>query len=148
MTQMFRSILVPHDLSRHSDRALGIAAELAGPRGKLTVLHVVNAYGNAPFQKKVVAEATRELDRHIAATVPKGPAIDRRIEAGTAYRHILEAARDADSIVICTAGRTGIPRFVIGSVAEKVVRHSPVPVLSFHPKQRRAATRRPRAKTS
>ena len=41
-----------------------------------------------------------------------------------------ELARDVDSIVMATAGRTGLAHMVIGSVAEKVVRHAPVPVLT------------------
>jgi nucleotide-binding universal stress UspA family protein len=144
MTQMFRTILVPHDLSRHSDRAVKIAAELAGPLGKLIVLHVVNDYGNVAFQKRVLADGKQRLERRVPK-LANGPRVDRRVEAGTPYRCILAAAREADSIVICTAGRTGLPRFVIGSVAEKVVRHSPVPVLSFHPKARTATRRRAKA---
>jgi nucleotide-binding universal stress UspA family protein len=145
---MFRTVLVPHDLSRHSDRALKIAAELAGPRGRLIVLHVMNEYGNADFQKTVLAEGKRLLERRVPAALPNGTAIERRVEAGTPYRRIIAAARDADSVVICTAGRGAIARFVIGSVAEKVVRHSPVPVFSFHPSRRRATVRRLRAKAA
>jgi nucleotide-binding universal stress UspA family protein len=42
---------------------------------------------------------------------------------------------------MCTRGRSGLSRLVIGSVAEKVVRHAPVPVLSFHPKGTRTRAR-------
>jgi nucleotide-binding universal stress UspA family protein len=146
MRGIFETILVPHDLSRHASRALKIAARLAGRRGRLIVLHVVNEYANSPFQKKALDMGRRQLERLVPATLPGGPSIERRVEAGNPYRRILAAARDADSIVMCTAGRTGLSRFVIGSVAEKVVRHAPVPVLSFHPMRARSV--RPRAKAA
>ena len=60
------------------------------------------------------------------------------------FQRIIAAARDADSIA--TAGRTGLSHLLIGSVAEKVVRHAPVPVLTIHPPaKRRTSTRRARA---
>lgn len=46
----------------------------------------------------------------------------------------LTAERDIDLIVMGTHGRTGVKRFLLGSVAERVVRESPVPVLTTHPK--------------
>jgi nucleotide-binding universal stress UspA family protein len=50
---------------------------------------------------------------------------------GEPVQVILDRARGADSIVMATMGRTGLGRLLIGSVAERVVRHSPVPVLSL-----------------
>jgi universal stress protein A len=145
--KLFHTILVPHDLSRHANQALRIAAGLAGRRGKLIVLYVVNDYGNRVFLKKVREQGQQALERVVSATLPgKGPSVERRVEAGNPYLRIIAAARAADSIVICTAGRTGLSHFLIGSVAEKVVRHAPVPVLSFHPKQGRRARRSRRGK--
>jgi nucleotide-binding universal stress UspA family protein len=141
MNGLFDTILVPHDLSRHASRALKIAARLVGRRGKLIVLHVVNEYANSPFQKKVLEIGRRQLERLVPATLPGGPSLERRVEAGNPYLRIIAAARDADSIVMCTAGRTGLSHFAIGSVAEKVVRHAPVPVLSFHPTRARRVHR-------
>jgi nucleotide-binding universal stress UspA family protein len=130
---IFGTILVPHDLSRHARRAFKLAARLAGRRGKLIVLYVVNSYGNPTFQKSVIARAQRALERAVPAKLPNGPTIERRIEAGDPSRRILEAARGADSIVMCTRGRGGLSRLVMGSVAQKVVRQAPVPVVSFRP---------------
>jgi len=59
----------------------------------------------------------------------------------------VQAARAADSIVMATLGRTGLAHLVIGSVAEKVVRHSPVPVLTLRPSAIRSALRRRRGGT-
>ena len=54
-----------------------------------------------------------------------------RGEIGDASPRIIDAARRADSIVMATSGRTGLAHFLIGSVAEKVVRHAAVPVLTM-----------------
>lgn len=135
MKSLFRTILVPHDLSKHATPALEIAAHMAGPEGRLIVLHVVNQFGNELWQKKVVDEGRRRLELLTARTTRArgGPVVERRVEIGDPYRQISKAARQVDSIVMCTSGRTGLSHLVIGSVAEKVVRHAPVPVLTFRP---------------
>ncbi len=58
------------------------------------------------------------------------------VASGTAAPEILNliAERDIDLVVMGTHGRTGLKRFFLGSVAERVVRESPVPVLTIHPK--------------
>ena len=136
---LFRTILVPHDLSLHSTRALTMAARLAGVGGRLIVLHVANAYANSAVQKRVVGDARRALARVVARTLASrpGPPVECRVEPGNPYRKIVAAARGADCILLSTAGRTGLRHLVIGSVAEKVVRHAPVPVLTFRPNARR-----------
>jgi nucleotide-binding universal stress UspA family protein len=141
MRRAFRRILVPHDFSEHSRRALRLAATIAGPRGQVMVLTVVPRVPIANAQATAVQRATRRLQ----ALVPTprldgdGPRVARRVVVGDAYREIVKAARRADAIVICTRGLSGIRHLVIGSVAEKVVRHASVPVLSFRPET--AATR-------
>lgn len=140
MNDLFHTILVPHDLSVHSTRALAMASYLAGARGRLIVLHVVNTYGNGAVQKRVIAEARRSLERVVARTMAShpGPLAECRVERGDPYQEIRAAARGADCILMSTAGRTGLRHLVIGSVAEKVVRHAPVPVLTFRPDARRS----------
>jgi len=145
----FRSILVPHDFSRHADRALGLAATLAGSRGRLTVLHVVADFPEglnrmAPQAlSRIFARERERLEGIVARAVPRraGPAATCRLEVGDPSRHIIDAARGMDLIVMSTRGRTGLPHLIIGSVAEKVVRHAPVPVLSFRPEALRARRR-------
>jgi nucleotide-binding universal stress UspA family protein len=135
MPDSFRNILVPHDLSAHANRALALAASLAGSGGRLTILHVVGRFGNQLVQRRLVDDARRTVVR-IAARAARargGPHVRSRVVVGDPYREICDAARGADCIVMCTAGRTGIGHLVMGSVAEKVVRHSAVPVLSFRP---------------
>ncbi|MBT8365481.1 MAG: universal stress protein, partial [Deltaproteobacteria bacterium] len=58
------------------------------------------------------------------------------VEFGLAAEKIIEAAKekDADMIIMATHGRTGLSHALIGSVAEKVVRQAPCPVLTIRPK--------------
>jgi nucleotide-binding universal stress UspA family protein len=68
-----------------------------------------------------------------------------RVVMGDPVDRILDAACAVDSIVMATSGRTGLSRLLIGSVAERVVRHAPVPVLALRPGATRKKTR-PRRK--
>jgi nucleotide-binding universal stress UspA family protein len=131
--RLFGKVLVPHDFSDHADRALRLAANLVGAHGKLIVLHVVPEFLNVAAQEGIVKRAREQLEAVVARGVPKGLEVDARVKIGDPYRSISEVAREADSIVMCTRGMTGLRHLVIGSVAEKVVRHAPVPVLTFRP---------------
>ena len=140
----FTRILIPHDFSEPATRALRFAAQLVPPGGQLVVLHVVvpfvpatdmpaigfNAYISP---RELVAGAKRQLDRAIAKALP--PKRARRVESkvviGDPYQRIMDATRGMDAIVMSTAGRTGLAHLVIGSVTEKVVRHSPIPVVTL-----------------
>lgn len=142
--RLFRRILVPHDLSAPAARALAVAAGVArATGGRLVVLHaIVPASGLAEYpgvEERVDAAAgdvIAAVRRHLAALVARTlgrrrpPAVECRVVLGDPFQCIMEAARDADSIVLATHGRSGLPHLLIGSVAEKVVRHAPVPVLT------------------
>jgi nucleotide-binding universal stress UspA family protein len=151
MATIFRRILVPHDFSEHATRALRVAAALAAQnRGRLLVLHAI-----VPFQPvaafpgaeqmawippaDLIAQDRKRLAALVARTVMgrSAPKVECRVEIGDPYQRIMEAARRADAIVMATAGRTGLPHLLIGSVTEKVVRHSPVPVLTIRTPARR-----------
>ena len=70
--------------------------------------------------------------------------VAHRVVIGVPLQQILTAARDADSIVMATMGRSGLVHALLGSVAEKVVRHAPIPVLTV--RAGRAGRRARRAK--
>lgn len=157
MASIFRRILVPHDFSAEATRALKVAAELAAARqGRLVVLHVIPPYDAVmPFPAMeaavmppvadLVGPALKQLRALVAKTL-KGadaPPVSCRVVLGNASDSISEAARGCDSIVMTTTGRTGLAHFVIGSVAERVVRHSPVPVLTL---RTRGTARRKKAR--
>jgi universal stress protein A len=139
-----KRILVPVDFSRHADAAFAYARELASPLGaSVELLHVVEdplAAGVwssevytaeiAGLQVNLVRDAEQQLreyaaahDRSIATTVRSGP-VAREIVA-------FAADQSFDLIVMGTHGRTGVAHVVLGSVAERVVRLAPCPVLTL-----------------
>ncbi len=123
-------ILLTTDFSPASEEAVGKAGELARATGaRLTVLHV---HRHAPAAPEAVIPAEKyvtsaDLDAEVRQnledlrrTMLQGV---ESVEHGTPEKH------GVDLIVIGTHGRTGVPRLLIGSVAEKVVRHSKCPVM-------------------
>lgn len=158
MAMPFRRILVPHDGSEHATRALEIAARLAAQaRGRLVVLRAVQpllAFGDLGAEEttpwippeEVVASELRDLEGLVRRVLRarRGPPAECRVVVGDAYRSIMDAAREVDLIAMGTHGRTGLAHLVIGSVAEKVVRHAPVPVLTIPPDRPAGAPRGPR----
>lgn len=150
----FRRILVPYDFSPHATRALRAAARLLAPGGRVVVLHVVvpmlpvteltaATVTSYLAPDELVAQSRRELDRALAAAVPRAlrPRVAGKVVVGDPYQEIVAAARGMDLVVMSTTGRTGLAHLLIGSVAEKVVRHSPVPVLTLRPPAARRVAR-------
>jgi nucleotide-binding universal stress UspA family protein len=145
---LFRHILVPHDFSRQATVALKTAAQLAKEHGgKLTVLHVLVPFYipadtsvGIPAIGDLLPEQRQFLQRLVTKALGTGgPPATVRVAIGDASQRIIDAARRADSIVMATSGRTGLAHFLIGSVAERVVRHATVPVLTLRvpiPKRR------------
>ena len=156
---LFRRILVPHDFSVAATESLAVARRLAKQhRGRLTVLHVVTPYQPVTMlpevagwisDREIVAGAKRSLDELVRRELRgrDAPAFRFNVELGDPPTRILDAAKDADCIIMATEGRTGLSHLLIGSVAEKVVRHSPVPVLTIRPRQDRRSARRSRARS-
>jgi nucleotide-binding universal stress UspA family protein len=136
-----RRILVPMDGSRHSVEALAPAIELArATSAALTLLEVVSQHGALvrflhPADRS--AEAAERSLREISQRVPPelGPVEVRVVEQGNAAAGILMETRrgDVDMVAMATHGRGGLRRLLLGSVAESVVRDSPVPVLVYRP---------------
>jgi universal stress protein A len=142
----FRRILVPHDFSAHATQALRVAAQLAREHGgRLLVLHVITPFHPVtahpeehlvwPTAIDLVALERRQLQALVARLVKgrNAPPVRCMVEIGDPYHRIVAAARGADLIVMSTAGRTGLSHLLVGSVAEKVVRHATVPVLTLRP---------------
>jgi nucleotide-binding universal stress UspA family protein len=152
MTRLFRTILVPHDFSPEATRALKMAAELAATHGgRLLVLHVLasshpaasitapaDAIAWIPLlvpSPALVTDARRRLASLVDRAVPKRrrPRVECRVAVGDPLEQIMDAARGSTVIVMATLGHTGLAHLLIGSVAEKVVRHSPIPVMTIRP---------------
>lgn len=150
----FRRILVPHDFSTHATSALRTAARLVGPGGQIVVLHVVVPFtpvtdippaGIASYisPDELVSGAEKQLARTVEKALPAKHRVrvDTKVEIGDPYQRIMQAARGMDCIVMSTAGRTGLSHLLIGSVTEKVVRHSTIPVLTLRPEAARKAAK-------
>jgi nucleotide-binding universal stress UspA family protein len=147
----FGRILVPHDFSSHATAALKTAAKLLAPGGRIVALHVVVPFtpvtdippaGVAAYisPDELVSGARRQLTKMVEKAVPQlDGRVDMKVEIGDPYQRIMQAARGMDVIVMSTAGRTGLSHLLIGSVTEKVVRHSPIPVLTLRPEAARKA---------
>ncbi len=145
----FRSVLVPYDFSRAADAALDVGAAIAAGRdGELVVVHAmapVFTFTGIPGETgvpswvppKSLINETRERLTKLVARVAKAHrvgSVQCLVPVGEPLECILKAARGADAIVMPTLGRTGLSHLLIGSVAEKVVRHSPIPVLTLGPR--------------
>jgi nucleotide-binding universal stress UspA family protein len=142
----FRRILVPHDFSPEADQAMRLAAKLPDCR-ELTVLHVIEPYyGPAdplyaamiPPPQSLIPEQRAALERRVRRVAgARRPRAVVRVVVGKASEQIVKAAARADLVVMPTTGRTGLTHVLIGSVAERVVRLSPTPVLTIRTRRRR-----------
>jgi nucleotide-binding universal stress UspA family protein len=137
---LFRRIVVPVDFSEPSDHALRVALDLARAlQAELTVLHVLevpmypySGLGVAPVDLLTPAvEPAEQSLKALMATIPP-PGAGSVLRIGTPVEQILAVAKEsqADLIVMGTHGRRGVAHLFMGSVAERVVRTSPVPVLT------------------
>lgn len=146
-SKTIRRVLVPIDFSEASERALQHAYELAMTYGaEIVVLHAIEevvlpmAYGVAP--KQVDAEAVRpDVESALAELLKKHVGIEHaRAEVRVGYppQQILEAIEEesADLVVMGTHGREGLNRLLMGSVAERIVRHAACPVLTLQQESR------------
>jgi len=144
-TLPFRSILVPIDFSDHSRKTLEVAKGVAQRHSAaLTLMHVVEDHLPPSFYTGSVFSAQREeasllektrkeLARFAEETDgPDGLDITFVSEAGHAADRIIQyaATQDIDLVLLATHGRTGLARFALGSVAEKVLRNVSCPVLT------------------
>jgi nucleotide-binding universal stress UspA family protein len=135
-------ILVPTDFSDYAAYALDYATELAKTlQARLTLLYVFHvstlALGEAPpavFDDTLQAmetNARQQTQKALARVLKAGLQGDSLIVEGTPFQTIIETAKsqDVDLIVMGTHGRTGLTHILMGSVAERVVRMAPCPVL-------------------
>ncbi|WP_336022918.1 universal stress protein [Halobellus salinisoli] len=130
-----RRILVPIDGSDGASAALDHAISVAAATdAEILLLAVVDPYGlsSVTERKEVEAELEGVVTDAAARVQDAGVAVSTAVEAGFPHEEILDAVEDhaVDLIAMGTHGRSGLQRYVVGSVAEKVVRLSPIPVLT------------------
>jgi len=135
----FRNILVATDFSEPAARAVDVAVELAREfDARLTLLHVYQIPTQAYAYEAVMpldafaTSAQKQLDDELAKQRTRYPNCEGLVDLGRPAERIVAVAdkRGVGVIVIGTHGRRGVSRFLLGSVAERVVRTSAVPVMT------------------
>jgi len=149
-TMKLKSILVPTDFSSSAGKALHYALSFAEQFGAtITLLHVVEPavypteLGYIPVEidalyKTMNTSARERLAKFATEQVPPPFRASTLVRVGTPYHEITTAAKElgVDLIVIATHGYTGLKHVLLGSTAERVVRHAPCPVLTVRERER------------
>ena len=140
---LYKHILVPTDFSASSQRALDTAVSLAVAFGaKLTITHACEIPGYAyvgmmappiDYLTPLREAGDSLLQKTLASVRDRVPDVTAALRIGAPWQQTLEVAKEvgADLIVMGTHGRSGLALAFMGSVAEKVVRMSPIPVLTL-----------------
>jgi universal stress protein A len=156
-----KTILVPLDFSAASGRALGYARELADECGAtLHLLHVfedpfaaggfMDMYTPAPdeFVERREVEARKQLESLLTEAEKHQYSAVFAARMGLPAEQILAYVQEhgaIDLIVIATSSRGRVARLMTGSVAHRIVRSAPCPVLALHPHDRLEAGEESRA---
>lgn len=140
-----KKILVPSSFSPADNVSLEWALEFAGKLGaSVLLLHIIEAHKSwdkvkGGFMGRLRRVATEKLDAMLE-TVPaqkrKGVPVFTRVKAFyRPWSGIVSFVREEgiDMIVMGTHARKGVPRFFLGSVAERVIREAPCPVITIRP---------------
>lgn len=143
-----KTIVLPTDGSDCSAKAMAYALSFAKQYGaRVVALHVIDrrwedqtrvAFAEVgqdltqKIRKGYEEEARRILQEVVAAADKAGVFVETRVLAGIPFEEIVRVGKDvsADLIIMGTHGRAGMSHLLLGSVAEKVVRRSPCPVLT------------------
>jgi nucleotide-binding universal stress UspA family protein len=145
-----KKILCPTDFSEPSLQGLGYAIELAELfNAKLSIVHVINELPPNPsnpnisfevpeYERIVHKESIDKLHEIVKTRVPASIKAETVVGHGSPAKEIVRIAEEGkmDLIVIATQGNTGWHHLVMGSVAEKVIRHAPCPVFAVREKRR------------
>lgn len=138
-----KHILVPTDFAAASAGALELGVQMARAfDAKVTLLHVwelpIYPYMDFMLNSAVIGEietaAVKSLATALEGLRKVMPTAQSKLKTGLPWQGILEACDElgVDLVVMGTHGRHGLSRMTLGSIAEKVVRLSKVPVLTVH----------------
>lgn len=136
---MYRDIVVPLDGSSLSEYAIPFAQEIARRGGgRLVFLRAMPETLLVPdmsltLQRTVVFTARKETERAIRRWAADDVPVQTVLKVGWPTEEILKTSAGRDLVVMTTHGRSGLSRYVLGSIAEKIIRLAPVPVLAIHP---------------
>jgi nucleotide-binding universal stress UspA family protein len=135
------AVIAPIDFSASSAPAIRTAIELADSPGHVHVIFVnptlnpvspIGIWGDADVEQQCADKAHRFMDTYLASHEIQD--VVTAVEIGQPANRIIEYAeqQNADLIVIPSHGHSGIKRAMLGSVAERVIRHATCPVLVLH----------------
>lgn len=142
------TVLVATDFSPTAEAAVHWGEELVRARGgKLVLVHAVDMHNtlsdflsrSVDLDEQVRAAASARLDEAAAASRERGLEVESRLEFGVASQAVVRAAGELapDLVVQGSRGLTpGLSHLLLGSTAQRVVQHSPRPVLTVHPGDR------------
>lgn len=135
----FNKILIPTDGSENTKAAIAQGLELARAMGaEVTALYVVDqaSFVNFPMDATVVSiysllekEGKEAVDYVVNEGAKVGVKVEPKVVEGNPAKKIVDEAENYDLVVMGTLGRTGISKLLLGSVAERVIRFAPCPVL-------------------
>ena len=139
MPRDFKTVLCPTDFSEESYRAIEYGVRFAkGADGQVLVAHVIHMPSGELYQPDGHVLTFNEAKRRAQALLEEVrqqrmsnyPRCELLVDIGDPYALLMAIAaeRKVDLIVISTHGRTGLQHLVMGSVAEKIIRHAPCPV--------------------
>jgi nucleotide-binding universal stress UspA family protein len=150
MTEI-KKLLFPIDLTENSSKILPYVLSVSEKYDStIHLLHVVpdlqrwareyishaSPYASLDlFKKEAVEGAEKAMDRVCEEQLQSCPNFQRRIVSGDPTTEILKTieTEDIDMVIMATHGRKGLEHVILGSVAENVVRKSPVPVMTVNP---------------
>lgn len=163
---MLKHILIPLDQSELAETALEYASKLVGPDSRITLLTVIvppdisftalyNPVEGVPpnrlespasfegLERQVRVQAEDYLRRIGARLSEKGIKVDILVQVGQDAETIVENAENlnVDGIVMATHGRSGISRWLLGSVTQKVIGAAPCPVIVIPNRRRQSSNK-------
>lgn len=141
---MYKKILLPTDGSDYAEQEVERVTNLIADDGEIVVLSVAGKLTSSAFQsgtkvrklnarmKKEAEEAVKRMENLFDSSLN----VTARVEVGFPADKIIEVSEEigADLIVISASGKSGLHRFIIGSVAEKVLKKADIDVLLVHNK--------------
>ena len=134
-------VLIAIDDSKFAEQTLRAVPQISPKGAEVRILHVLQPItmtpppqmsgGYAPELEKEGKEAQKLMKRAAESLTSAGFKVDTVVRTGDVRLEIIDMATEwsADLIVVGSHGRTGIPRLLLGSVAEYVARHAPCSVL-------------------
>jgi nucleotide-binding universal stress UspA family protein len=144
-TMLPQTILVPTDFGEPSEAALDYAVELAKALGaEIVILHAFEIpamsfpdgaiVATAEMTSRILEGAQVGLDKQVTRYASSGVSVRGIVKQNDPWHAVLTTAEEIGADLVCmgTHGRRGLPRAILGSVAEKVVRTCTMPVLVVH----------------